>query len=144
MAEPRRPTSSPGFLLWRVQNQWRTAMNEALGPIGLTHVQFALLGSLMWLTEEQGIEATQNDIGEHSGADPTMTSQVLRSLERRRFVSRKKSKTDGRARIVVLLAPGRAIALKALEAVRKVDSEFFDARLEDPAKFRGELLRLMR
>jgi DNA-binding MarR family transcriptional regulator len=139
---PEGPSASAGFLLWRVQNRWRAAMTEALAPLGLTHVQFALLASLMWLTEEQGIEATQNDIAAHSGSDVTMTSQVLRSLEARKLITRKASKEDKRARVVTILAGGRHLTMEGLAAVRKVDAAFFDAVLDDPAAFRAELKRL--
>ncbi len=137
------PVASPGFLLWRVQNRWRSVMNEALAPLGLTHVQFALLGSLMWLTEEEGIEATQNHIAAHAGTDPTMTSQVLRTLEQRKLLSRRASREDARARIVTLLTGGRHLTVKALAIVRLVDASFFDAVLDQPAAFRSELGRLM-
>jgi DNA-binding MarR family transcriptional regulator len=130
-------------LLWRVQNRWRSVMNEALAPLALTHVQFALLGSLLWLTEEEGIEATQNHIAAHAGTDPTMTSQVLRTLEKRRLLSRRPSKEDARARVVTMLAAGRQITIAGLGIVRGVDASFFDATLEDPQTFRAELGRLM-
>ncbi len=134
---------SPGFLLWRVQNRWRQVMTEALAPLDLTHVQFALLGSLMWLTEEEGRETTQNDIAAHAGTDPTMTSQVLRTLEARRLVSRRASKQDARARIVTLLASGRQLTMRALAIVRAVDTDFIDANVDDPAAFRAALVRLL-
>ena len=38
---------SPGLLLWQVTNRWQSAQRAALKPLGLTHVQFVLLASLV-------------------------------------------------------------------------------------------------
>ena len=43
------PDKSPGFLLWQVTNVWQRRMKKALRETGLTHVQFVLLVSTVWL-----------------------------------------------------------------------------------------------
>ena len=68
---------SPGFLLWRISNAWQQRQRAALLPLGLTHVQFVLLASLVWLTQH-GRTVTQTDLAEQAQTDPMMTSQVVR------------------------------------------------------------------
>ena len=52
------PDKSPGFLLWQVTNVWQRRMKKALRETGLTHVQFVLLVSTVWLNNH-GENATQ-------------------------------------------------------------------------------------
>ena len=138
----RGPQQSAGFLLWHVQLRWRSAMLEAMADLDLTPAQFSLLATVMWLTEEEGLEPTQTDVARHAGTDPMMTSQVLRALETRKLLARKTDKSDRRARQVLLLAKGKQVAIAALGIVRQLDAQFFDARLPDPARFRGDLAAL--
>ena len=78
-----KPDESPGFLLWQTINLWQRKMRAALRESGLTHVQFVLPASTVWLNDH-GSEATQVLIARFAPhADVMMTSQVLRSLEKR-------------------------------------------------------------
>lgn len=52
MTRPTRPQDSPGFLLWRSTLRWQRTIIAALRPLELTHVQFVLLASTWWLTEQ--------------------------------------------------------------------------------------------
>ncbi len=118
------PEDSPGFLLWQIANAWQRQQRAALAPLGLTHVQFVLLASLWWLTRgEAGV--TQSDLARHAGADPMMTSQVVRSLARRRLVARGRDPADGRARSLSVTPAGLALVGRALPAVEAVDAAFF-------------------
>ena len=89
---------SPGFLLWRISNAWQQRQRAALLPLGLTHVQFVLLASLVWLTQH-GRTVTQTDLAEQAQTDPMMTSQVVRALEARGLLTRETSAQDRRARV---------------------------------------------
>ena len=72
------PEESPGFLLWQVSTRWRREVEAALSPLGLTHPQFVLLASILWLNRA-GSEVTQIELARHAGTDITMTSQVAAS-----------------------------------------------------------------
>ncbi|MFZ1063326.1 MAG: MarR family transcriptional regulator [Acidimicrobiales bacterium] len=114
---------SPGFLLWRVTNRWQSAQRRALKPFGLTHVQFVLLASLLWIQDEGPV--TQRHLAEHAATDPMMTSQVLRSLEERGLVKRSAFPGDRRARSLRVSARGASLANRALGEVERCDREFF-------------------
>lgn len=115
---------SPGFLLWRISNAWQQRQRAALQPLGLTHVQFVLLASLVWLTR-QGVTVTQSDLAEQAQTDPMMTSQVVRTLEARGLLTRATSAEDRRARVLMPTAAGATLAASAITVVEAVDAECF-------------------
>ena len=117
------PDESPGFLLWQITNLWQAAQRAALKPFGLTHVQFVLIASLTYL--DPGSPVTQRDLATHAASDPMMTSQVLRTLERRGLLVREPHPRDGRARAVAATPAGMALANRAIIAVEKCDRDFF-------------------
>jgi DNA-binding MarR family transcriptional regulator len=122
---------SPGFVLWHVSLRWQGAMRAALAPHSLTHVQFVLLASIGWLGE-RGEAPTQRAVADHAGADIAMTSQVVRSLERKGLVARERGEGDARSwRLHVTPAGGERLSA-ALESVEAADRAFF-AAAPDPA-----------
>ena len=70
--------ASPGFVLWQVATLWQRALRAALEEVDLTHAQFVLLASAMWLEGQppaRGSTAvTQTDIAAHARTDAVMTS----------------------------------------------------------------------
>lgn len=118
------PAESPGFLLWRATLRWQRIISAALAPLELTHVQFVLLACTWWLNET-GKKPSQVEIARQAGTDIKMTSEVLRSLERKGLLDRKPDEADARARRVVVTRKGKALAPKAIAAVETVDGDFF-------------------
>jgi DNA-binding MarR family transcriptional regulator len=117
------PNRSPGFLLWHISTAWRGSIEWMLKSIGLTHPQFVILATLGWLTQK-GDRVTQAAIGKIAGLDPNTVSQIIRGLEQKELISRKKS-SDGRAKNPNLTMKGSAILKKAMPAVEMKDAEFF-------------------
>jgi DNA-binding MarR family transcriptional regulator len=115
---------SPGFLLWHATMRWQRAMRAALGPHGLTHVQFVLLASAWWLGE-QGEQPSQRRLAEHAGTDAMMTSQVVRALERAGLVERLRDPADSRSLRVTVTDSGRERLRGALRDVEAADAAFF-------------------
>jgi DNA-binding MarR family transcriptional regulator len=116
---------SAGLLLWQVTNRWQAAQRAALKPFGLTHVQFVLLASLTWLNGATHEPVTQRLLAEHAATDPMMTSQVVRALEARGWLTREPHGTDRRAIVLTVTAEGRALVNRAVHAVEGVDEAFF-------------------
>jgi DNA-binding MarR family transcriptional regulator len=119
----RAADDSPGLLLWQVTNRWQSAQRAVLKPLGLTHVQFVLLASLVWLRADGPV--TQRQLADHAATDPMMTSQVLRALERRGLVERTRHPVDRRARALSATAEGRRLANEAVIVVEACDRAFF-------------------
>ena len=134
-----KPDNSPGFLLWQATNLWQRRMRAALRETGLTHVQFVLLTSTVWLSDH-GMETTQIAISKFAHADVMMVSQVLRSLEEKELILRLQNSIDTRAHLISPTEKGRKLAGKAMKIVEDTDSAFF-AILDNNI---GEFIEMLR
>ena len=133
------PSESAGFLLWRASLAWQRAITAALAPLGLTHVQFVLLATT-WRLNVGGERPNQLALATHVGADVKMTSEVLRSLERKWLVRRDVDPSDTRARLVRTTPAGDKLAPRAIEAFEEVEGAFFaDVDLEETVDLLGSL-----
>jgi DNA-binding MarR family transcriptional regulator len=116
---------SPGFLLWRVTQRWQRSIVAALRPLDLTHAQFVLLMSTWYLSRGAGAGPSQREVAEHAEADVMMTSQVLRTLEKRGLVTRSADEADARVKRLAVTPEGARLARRAQGVVEKADRAFF-------------------
>jgi DNA-binding MarR family transcriptional regulator len=121
---PLHPNESPGFLLWHATLRWQRGIAQALAPLDLTHVQFVLLACTWWLNEH-GERPAQVALAAQAGTDIKMTSQVLRSLERKGLIEREVDAADTRARRLRVTRRGARLAPRAIAVVEQVDADFF-------------------
>lgn len=119
------PEESPGFLLWQVSTNWRRLIETALAKIGLTHPQFVLLASLGWLHRNQS-EVTQAELARHCRTDVNMTSQVLRTLEKKGYIERSHRSGNQRSKFPKVTENGAKIIEQAIPLVEQVDRHFFE------------------
>ena len=122
------PDVSPGFVLWRVATVWQRAVRAALEELGLTHSQFALLASAAWLEAHRSKHdkpVTQVLIAAHAKIDIVMTSEVLRTLERKALLRRLAHPTDARAKRIIVTRAGQRVVRRAVPLVEAVDGAFF-------------------
>ncbi|MFE9841122.1 MarR family winged helix-turn-helix transcriptional regulator [Streptomyces goshikiensis] len=119
-----KPGESPGFLLWHVTLRWQRDIAAALTPLDLTHVQFVLLACTWWLNG-QGGRPNQLAVARQAGTDVKMTSQVLRTLEKKGLIEREVDPADTRAKRLRVTALGAELAPRAIAAVEEVDARFF-------------------
>jgi DNA-binding MarR family transcriptional regulator len=139
---PLHPNDSPGFLLWHATLRWQRGVARALAPLDLTHAQFVLLACTWWLNE-QGERPSQIALAGQAGTDIKMTSQVLRSLERKGLIEREVDPTDTRARRLRVTRRGVRLAPRAIAVVEQVDSEFFaDVAEREALRFLRRLVQL--
>lgn len=138
---PEQAPLSLGFLLWHATLRWQRLIAEALRPLELTHVQFVLLAVLWWLVHERGERPTQRALAAQAGTDPMMTSQVVRALERKKLLARRRHPDDSRAIELDLTPAGKRLAVKAIGVVERADGEFF-AAIPDPERLTAPLLAL--
>lgn len=124
------PELSPGFLLWKVSSQWRWQIETELGKIGITYQQFVLLASLSKQTRNNA-GMTQVELARYCGTDVTMTSQVLRSLERKGYVTRQQHKDNARSKFSQVTERGAVLLEQAIPLVEAVDRQFFDVLGDD-------------
>lgn len=72
--------ATPGFLVWRLSMKWRTAVDRAMAPLGLTHAQYSLVASLYGM-QRAGERPSQRRLADHVGLEPLYVSKLARSLE---------------------------------------------------------------
>ena len=133
------PSESPGLLLWRTTMRWQRVMTAALAPLDLTHVQFVLLASAMWLGRN-GEPPNQVQLAAQAGTEVKMTSDVVARLEAKGLIAREADLRDSRAKVIRVTPAGAAAAQRAIVAVETADAAFFEP--VDEAQFVGLLQQL--
>ena len=112
-------------MLWQVSTNWRRLIEAALAEIGLTHPQFVLLANLGWLNRNQ-LEVTQVELAAHCRTDVNMTSQVLRTLEKKGYIERVSRVENQRSKFPKITKNGKKIIEQAIPLVEQVDQRFFE------------------
>ena len=133
---------SNGFLLWQVFLIWRRQIESALLPYELTHVQFVLLAGLSYLMQK-GSDVSQRELARFTCCDITMTSQVLRMLEKKELVVRSRKDGDERAKYPTVTEKGIDLLQGALRDVELVDLNFFKKVSVDSVVFNQQLRALL-
>lgn len=136
------PEESSGFLLWQVTNLWQRGIRQALAEFDITHSQFVLLASMLWLSRSPE-PVTQIVLSSHTKIDPMTTSTVLRTLQGKGLVERREHATDTRAKTVALTEAGIARAKLAIKKVEQFDRDFFNVLGREVAGFNQQLITLL-
>ncbi|MCR1027054.1 MarR family transcriptional regulator [Cellulophaga baltica] len=137
----KSPKDSPGYLLGQVTMLWQRKLKIVLDPLDLTQTQFVLMAALGWLSKKSNT-VTQVDIANQSNADRMMVSKVLRTLEKKKFISRQEHQTDTRAKVIKLTVEGADVLQKALSAVENADIDFFSILGNKLSSFNQSLANL--
>ncbi|WP_379092550.1 MarR family winged helix-turn-helix transcriptional regulator [Pedobacter sp. UC225_65] len=138
----KSPLDSPGYLLGQLTMLWQRKLKRVLDPLDLTHTQFALLCALAWLSRESD-NVTQVDIANQGNADRMMVSKVLRTLEEKKFITRKAHQTDTRAKTISLTEAGETVLQKAIISVETADLDFFAMLHKDLPNFNSNMASLI-
>jgi DNA-binding MarR family transcriptional regulator len=121
---PCRPGETFGFRLWRIVHAWQRRLEGALAPLDLTHLQFVTLATIGWLSS-QGDTPTQSRIAGFAKLDRMMLSKILRLLETKGYVVRRRHPKDRRAIRVELSPAGRAALEHAIPLALAAQEAFF-------------------
>lgn len=119
----KTPNESPGYLLWKVSTYWRSTIEEVLKQHDLTHPQFVVLATTAWLTRDNK-KISQIDVSKATCLDPNTTSQILRGLEKKKFIKRTRSLNE-RSKSPSLTTLGKERLALAMPAVEQADEAFF-------------------
>ncbi len=121
----KQPEDSPGFLLWRLTNQWQQQQRKALQTIGLTHPQFVALAGILWLSTVNTEGASQAQVSDFTHIDKMMMSDLVKILLDKKLIERLRKPEDKRAYSLTLSPKGRELTLKAIPLVEGIDATFF-------------------
>jgi DNA-binding MarR family transcriptional regulator len=111
-----------GFLVWRLSMQWKTAVDRALAPLGLTHAQYSLLATLYGLQhDERRMELpSQRRLADHTGLEALYVSKLARTLEAAGLIDRLPDPADTRAVQLRITPRGREVGGQAVVIVREL------------------------
>lgn len=139
----RAEEDSSDFLLWQVYSQWQRGKNKTLEKYDLTSSQLTLLTAIYWL-KQQKQDVTQILLSKTANIDRMTTSTVLRTLEKKGFVSRVEHSTDTRAKTVDLSASGKKITVTALQTVSEYNEKYFSELGTNAKTFNKMLITLLK
>lgn len=113
------PGPTPGFLVWRLANKWRVAVDRAVAPLGLTHAQYSLVASLYGM-RHTGERPSQRQLADHTGLEALYVSKLARALESAGVIERTRDPSDPRAVQLRLTEQGYATTGRAIKAVQEL------------------------
>lgn len=119
-----RPEDSPGFLLWQTTMVWQRQIKKALEPHNISHAQFVIMATLMWL-EAHKYDTTQILLANQTKLDKMTVSKSLKKLATLGLVSRIEHENDTRAKNVKLTAKGKEMVSTLVPIVEGIDAKFF-------------------
>lgn len=125
--------------MWLLTNAWQRALRQELDPLGLTHAQYAVLGSIVHLCA-RGTPATQAEVCRFGSIDPNVVSGSVRSLVDLGMVSRTPHEKDLRAYSIRPTNEG----LRRYEAARRVVLPIVDRFYAPLGKELDDFARMLR
>lgn len=102
--------------------RWRTAVDRAVAPLGLTHAQYVVLASLYGLVAD-GERPSQRQLADRTGLEAIYVSKLVRTLDRDGLVERSSNPADSRAVQLDLTARGQQVAGEAIAVVGRLLDE---------------------
>jgi DNA-binding MarR family transcriptional regulator len=94
----------PGFLIRRLHQIHLALFAEECGAFGVTPVQYSIMTAI-----ERQPELDQASLCNEVGIDRATMADVLSRLEKRGLVTRRRSATDQRMKLVAITAAGRRL-----------------------------------
>jgi DNA-binding MarR family transcriptional regulator len=135
------PENAVGFVLWRIVVRYQREVDRALAPFDLTNLQFVTLALTAWFGRS-GEAVSQVELARFGGIHPMQVSHMMKTLESKKFVLRKRSTADVRAKRVEITRKGLTVLGKALPAVIQVQQRLFGPEGKPGGTFLSALLRL--
>ncbi|MBS1705274.1 MAG: winged helix DNA-binding protein [Armatimonadetes bacterium] len=139
-SRPDELKGSPAYQLWLATNAWQRAVRKALEPLELTHAQFVVLASVQWLSKDAAMP-TQADVCRFGALDENMTSQLVRVLSEKGFLTRCAQPGDKRAHGLRLTPSGMDLVELARAEVKPAAGKYFSKLNEDQLTQLTTLLR---
>ncbi|MFI1100572.1 MarR family winged helix-turn-helix transcriptional regulator [Streptomyces melanogenes] len=119
------PGPTPGFLVWRLANKWRVAVDRAVAPLGLTHAQYSVVASLHGM-QRAGERPSQRQLADHTGLEALYVSKLARALESAGLIERTRDPRDPRAVQLALTEQGRAVTRQAIAVVQALHQQLLE------------------
>ena len=125
-----------GYLLKVAQHALRTAMDDALRPVGVTTAQYAVLTAL-----ERAPGLSNADLARAAYVTAQSMQGIVANMERDKLIARSSDPAHKRILRTELTAAGRKALTRADAAVADIEGKMLDGL---DAKHRAELNRMLR
>lgn len=133
---------SPGFLFWKTFNSWNRLLRAELEKLGLTQAQYSILAATSYLGSTNDV-VSQQSVATQLSMDKMMVSDVVKTLEKKKWLLRKPHPADARAFSLHLTSEAKQLLKQATPKVEEVDERFFgQLKREDLCKFASFLGQL--
>ena len=130
-----------GLLIWKTSKFWQSTLRKVLNPYKMSLNEFLILLSINYLLDKKK-DIYQNEIAEFIGIDISVTSVTLKSLERKKYISRS-IETDNRKKIIEILKPGIDIFNILKPLIDKEENQLFNKLNNETFNFTNSLKLLL-
>ena len=118
------PDNAVGFVLWRAVHRYQRAIDRALAPLELTHLQFTTLALAAWMGRA-GTPVSQAELARFGDIHPMQVSLMFKALEAKAMVSRPRSISDTRAKHIEITTAGVDALRRAMPIAIEVQQRLF-------------------
>ena len=139
----RAPENAVGFVLWRIVQRYQREMDRSLQSLDLTNLQFVTLALAAWLSQA-GEPVNQTAIARFGGIHPMQLSQMLKILETKGFICRKRSDHDTRAKEITMTSGGLKVLRRAFPRAIEIQHRLFGEAGHPGGKLLATLQKLDR
>lgn len=123
----KNPTKLFGYQLWITTQTWQRSLNKILKQYDLTHAQYMIMQYIRRADKKDVLsQLSQNKLAIELALDPMMVSNVLTLLEKKWYISRKKTGGEGTGYQLSLTVWGKDKLKKAHEQVEKLEEDLFN------------------
>ncbi|MBD2255950.1 MarR family transcriptional regulator [Pseudanabaena sp. FACHB-2040] len=117
------PEDFAGFLIWQLSNKWEKYVNQKLKEFDINQGECFHLISILQLSKKLS-EVTQVDIAHATGGSIMNTSKILKSLEKKQWITRRTA-SDSRAKKVTVTEAGIAVSIDVAKVLGTANQDFY-------------------
>ena len=130
-----------GILIWKTSNYWQLNLRKILKPYNVSINEYLVLQSILYLLSIKS-DLSQTEISELIGIDISVTSVTLKSLELKKYISRK-NLNDNRKKIVTILKDGNDLFNMINPLIENEEKKLFNKLNNETFNFTNSLKLLL-
>jgi DNA-binding MarR family transcriptional regulator len=117
--------ASIGLVFIKAYNVWHTKIKRELRRLDITHPQFVLMTTIAYLSQRDA-HISQARAAALANMDEMSVSQIVKTLIKGGYLSRRENPNDTRSYALSLTPKGSEAVKTALPVVEAIDKTFFD------------------
>ena len=141
MADTSLIENKIGLLIWKTSNYWQSNLRKILNPHNITLNEYLILQSIKYLLGYK-TNIYQNEIADLIGINISVTSVTLKSLAKKKYISRQ-IKDDNRKKIITILPQGVDLFQILYPLIEKEEELLFNKLNNETFNFTNSLKLLL-